>query len=521
MAQSGYTPIKIYSSSTAAAVPLAANLAAGELAINTADGKLFYKDSGGVVQTIASKAGNVNVASFSAGTTGFTPSTATTGAVTLAGTLALANGGTAATSAPAAMASLMGFTTTATAAGTTTLTNTSSYYQIFTGSTTQTVRLPVVSTLATGWTFHICNNSTGNLSVQSSGANALITVLPGTTAMCTCILITGTTAASWEAGLTDFSTATGTGSVVLAVSPTITGTSTTIQGLTVGLGGGAIATNTAVGVSALSTNNTGTSNTAIGTQTLEYNISGNYNTALGYTALNNNTSSGGNTAIGFAALIDNNGGSGNTAVGRGALQSNVSFDNNTGVGSYAGFLAQGIQNSFFGANSGYDVTTGSNNVIIGSYTGSAAPISATGSNWIVLSDGSGVVRQAIDSAGNAQFLSGAVVVYAPAPHTIATPTTATLTNANLQTQLIVITGASGSTYTVTMPLGTTLDTLISWASVDIAFDFSIINTSGGALILGTNTGVSITGNATTNSGTTGRYRIRRTAGSTYIVYRLS
>jgi len=138
------------------------------------------------------------VTTFTAGTTGFTPSTATSGAVTLAGTLATANGGTGATSATAAMASLMGFTTTATAAGTTTLTNTSSYYQQFTGTTTQTVRLPVTSTLVTGWTFHIVNNSTGNVSVQSSGANAVITVLPGTTAMCTCIGITLTTAADWE-----------------------------------------------------------------------------------------------------------------------------------------------------------------------------------------------------------------------------------------------------------------------------------------------------------------------------------
>jgi hypothetical protein len=143
-------------------------------------------------------------------------------AITYSGTaLPLANGGTAATSAPAAMASLTGFTTTATAAGTTTLTNTSSYYQQFTGVTTQTVTLPVTSTLVTGWTFHIVNNSTGNVTVNSSGANLVITVLPGTTAMCTCIGTALTTAADWESGLTDFSTATGTGSVVLATSPTL------------------------------------------------------------------------------------------------------------------------------------------------------------------------------------------------------------------------------------------------------------------------------------------------------------
>ncbi len=119
-------------------------------------------------------------------------------------------------------AATLNWSTTATAAGTTVLTNQSSYFQYFTGTTTQTITLPVVSTLAEGWTFHITNNSTGNLTVNSSGDNLVITVLPGTTAMCTCILVTGTTAASWEAGYTDFSTATGTGAVVLATSPTIT-----------------------------------------------------------------------------------------------------------------------------------------------------------------------------------------------------------------------------------------------------------------------------------------------------------
>ena len=57
MAQSGYTPISIYYSATASNTPTAGNLVAGELAINTADGKLFYKDSAGVVQVIAGKGG--------------------------------------------------------------------------------------------------------------------------------------------------------------------------------------------------------------------------------------------------------------------------------------------------------------------------------------------------------------------------------------------------------------------------------------------------------------------------------
>jgi hypothetical protein len=150
-----------------------------------------------------------------------------TGAVTFTTPLTFANGGTGVTSAPAAFAQLLGYTSTATAAGTTTLTNTSTQYQLFTGSTTQTVVLPVTSTLSTGWTFHVVNNSTGNLTVNSSGGNLVATVYPNMTVMITCISIVGTTAAGWEYGYTDFGSVSGTGAVVLATSPTITGATLT------------------------------------------------------------------------------------------------------------------------------------------------------------------------------------------------------------------------------------------------------------------------------------------------------
>jgi len=55
MAQTGFTPIQLYYSSTTTNVPLAANLASGELAINITDGKLFYKDNANAVQVIGWK----------------------------------------------------------------------------------------------------------------------------------------------------------------------------------------------------------------------------------------------------------------------------------------------------------------------------------------------------------------------------------------------------------------------------------------------------------------------------------
>ena len=56
MAQSGYATIQLYYSSTASNTPTVGNLVNGELAINIADGKLFYKDSSSAVQVLATKA---------------------------------------------------------------------------------------------------------------------------------------------------------------------------------------------------------------------------------------------------------------------------------------------------------------------------------------------------------------------------------------------------------------------------------------------------------------------------------
>jgi hypothetical protein len=92
----------------------------------------------------------------------------------------------------------LGYATTATAAGTTTLTVASPHQQFFTGSTTQTIVLPVTSTLALGLGYTITNNSSGVLTVQSSGLNDIVSVPAKATVKVVCILISGTTAASWS-----------------------------------------------------------------------------------------------------------------------------------------------------------------------------------------------------------------------------------------------------------------------------------------------------------------------------------
>ena len=72
MSATNYTPIYLYNSGTATNTPSASNLGAGELAINYADGKLFYKDGSSAVQVIAWKttpttAGGTGLTSYTAG----------------------------------------------------------------------------------------------------------------------------------------------------------------------------------------------------------------------------------------------------------------------------------------------------------------------------------------------------------------------------------------------------------------------------------------------------------------------
>jgi hypothetical protein len=112
-----------------------------------------------------------------------------------------------------------GYTSTATGGTTTTLTASSSANQFFTGTTTQTVKLPDCTTLTLGQEYIITNNSTGALAIQTSAGGSITSVPGGSQATFT---VASTASQTWIAEFTGNNTVTGTGAAVLANSPTLT-----------------------------------------------------------------------------------------------------------------------------------------------------------------------------------------------------------------------------------------------------------------------------------------------------------
>ena len=135
------------------------------------------------------------VTSITFGTTGLTPSTTTTGAVTVAGTLAVANGGTGLTTTPANGALLIGNGTNYTSA-----------------------------TLTAGTAISVTNGA-GSITVANTGVTSITFGTTGLTPSTTttgAVTVAGTLAVA--NGGTGVVTSTGTGNTVLSASPTFTGT---------------------------------------------------------------------------------------------------------------------------------------------------------------------------------------------------------------------------------------------------------------------------------------------------------
>jgi hypothetical protein len=130
----------------------------------------------------------------------------------------------------------------------------------------------------------------------------------------------------------------------------------------------------AVGRNALGANTSGTPNTAVGYAALAANLTGADATAVGAYALDANLSGGSNTAVGRSSLSANTTGHYNTAVGHDALAVAVDGDMNTAFGFAAlanvvsDSAGQDCLNIGIGAYAGNEITSGIQNIAIGSYT---------------------------------------------------------------------------------------------------------------------------------------------------------
>ena len=169
-----------------------------------------------------------------------------------------------------------------------------------------------------------------------------------------------------------------------------------INEVNVGRGGGAISSNTRVGVGTLNTNTTGGSNTANGFQALLSNTTGAANTANGFHALYSNTTGGNNTANGRGVLFSNTTGSNNTANGVNALFSNTTGSSNTTNGVNAGrFIADGVT----------PLTITNNSVFIGTNTRALAD---NQTNQIVIGDSAIGLGSNTTALGNSSTVTTAI-----------------------------------------------------------------------------------------------------------------
>jgi len=174
--------------------------------------------SGQILQSNGSSAptwvnsSSVAVSTFSGGTTGLTPNTPTSGAITLAGTLAVANGGTGVTASSGANSVVLrdansniagnaffaGFTSVAASGTPIVLTAASSPVYVVTGSGGQVIQLPNATTLANGPIFSFNNNqSSGNITINNNSGTLIATIPSG--GYSTIVLLSNSTAAgSWD-----------------------------------------------------------------------------------------------------------------------------------------------------------------------------------------------------------------------------------------------------------------------------------------------------------------------------------
>lgn len=139
-------------------------------------------------------------------------------------------------------------------------------------------------------------------------------------------------------------------------------------------GAGAVTTNTALGLTALDSNTSGSTNVAIGNAALTANTTGTSNIAVGASALQANTTGGSNVGVGLNALFANTTGICNVGLGQNSLLSNTSGSGNTSINP---------QNSAGATLPVFNPTTENNRFCAGSTSVTNAYIQVA---WTVVSD---------------------------------------------------------------------------------------------------------------------------------------
>jgi hypothetical protein len=131
----------------------------------------------------------------------------------------------------------------------------------------------------------------------------------------------------------------------------------------------------------------GLNNVAAGQGALASNTTGEFSSAMGYNALTAQVGGSSNTGFGNSTLATNISGNQNSGFGRNALGTTTASDN-TGVGYFAGLnISSGSNNICIGSSSGTDavrsITTNSNEIVMGNNSNTAAYIKIS---WTVTSD---------------------------------------------------------------------------------------------------------------------------------------
>jgi hypothetical protein len=236
--------------------------------------------------------------------------------------------------------------------------------------------------------------------------------------------------------------------------------------------------NTGVGTHALNGITTGNMNSALGANAMLGMQTGSTNVAIGQSALRSATASDMNTAVGYSAMYNAvNAADGNGAIGAEALYK-VDGDGNNALGQRAGYeLTTGSWNVLLGHGAGVSVdskphlVTGSGNIIIGTY---ATPTSTSAAGECIFGSEYTPITNVYIGKGGSHASPAAVTIQ----NTTAFGTNIAGANVSLAGGKGTGTGAGGSVKIQVAPAGSTGSTPNSLVDV-IVVDSTQKATYGG------------------------------------------